>query len=991
MVQKGDTLWSISRSFDVSITQLLSLNTIETFANGIPLIKEGDKIILSNITEITHLAYCRDPQYNYHFNFSELPNDEARLKCHEILEKELDPYVIGESSSKLSLSDDNKSLRQWDSKDKPKLDKKFWDIYLSDNRYIYFLENLSQQRDTIDLIILMGALKGHKLSQDNVLGYTSHYFDNFQDTHGATDIKSFIRIISSNRDPIVVKLHTDYFPEEYGPKGYKYNYKEFIDTDTSLLTQKEKVAFYFYMLNDTFTSGDIVFYKKLRESANFLNSFSYSNGKILGNEFLGIVNFLYVSMNTNNYDIAREVIKNFFNKLQISDVDEFYNIAKSNFYSPKSNSFEIVETFVLNASAIEATEQSPDEFLKNRIKYMELIETDLSKGRFGADELTLMNWYSDTGYRLSYFDQCSAAEIYFSKAFKLYETIKDIYRTDDIQEPLDLTDCFLREGDYSKASTYTDLAEESLKEFKTWNKLFLEARIQSKRIHIDILKSEKSSAFNKFSNLSAYLKENGNNISALSREDDFKYFVNDYIFQYSYFLENNFDVANTLSPIELKLIYENIFSHKKLEQIKVDEKNKNLAKLKDELIENKNEIQDTEIEFENSFSEETLLKLESLYSERKIIIQEMLEKNKGLGNLFNTSFNQYKSISSIIDNNDIILSYTLDDHRISIIAETSSNTYIRFINKKNREVEHLINHVRNSMNNFETSFSFVESNMLYKILFESISDIALDKDNVYLFGSELEEVPFGILISEYDNSENISDYQRLISAKWLIKDHSFARIFPLNLPKNKEYENKFLGFANPDSFSILGLPSLPNSVSEVRELSIASQNFETDFILTDFNASKNNLYDKTKQSFERIVFATHTVPSGWLGLTNESGLVLSDDGGDFLLTPTEIIDLNFNSDIVLLSSCNSDNNGIDTLYKSFLVAGANSVIYSNWNLETISAEDFTQSVFKIMLFESLPKHVALQKASIEIMNDYSNPIYAHPAFWGNFSIAYRNL
>ena len=41
--------------------------------------------------------------------------------------------------------------------------------------------------------------------------------------------------------------------------------------------------------------------------------------------------------------------------------------------------------------------------------------------------------------------------------------------------------------------------------------------------------------------------------------------------------------------------------------------------------------------------------------------------------------------------------------------------------------------------------------MLYKILFESISDIALDKDNVYLYGSELEKVPFGILISEYDN------------------------------------------------------------------------------------------------------------------------------------------------------------------------------------------------------------------------------------------------
>ena len=981
VVQKGDTLWSISRTFDVSITRLLSLNTIETFANGIPLIKEGDEIILFSNFEVSHEAFCNDPRYKWQFNFSKLTNDEANVKCLEILENELDPFVIKEIN------------RYRNSQEKPKLDKRFWDIYLSDNRYIYFIDNLPQLRKegSIDLIILMGAIKGDEYSQEIILSQIDHYFENYKDFHQTSDKKSLIRLILSNREPVIVKLHTEYFQTEVGLHGYKKNYKEFLDIDVSLLKEKEKVFFYYNMLADTFTSGDIAYYEMLQKSANFLNSLSYSNGKILGNEFINIINLLYFSMNTDQYDIGREVYKNLFRKLEISNLDEFYNLAKKNIYSPTSQKFDFIETFVLNVSAIESTNQSADLFLKNRKKYMELIEADLPTGRIGANEETLMNWYSDTGYRLSYFDLCSSAEIYFNKAFKLYEIYKDIYRTDDVQEPLDLADCFLRSGDYSKANVYTDLAEENLKEFVSWNKLFFKARIQSKRIHIDILKSEKSLAFNNFLNLSGYMKENGNNISAVTRENVFKYFVNDYIFQYSYFLENNFDIADALSPIELKLIYENIFSYKKLEQIKVDEKNKNLVKLKNKLIQNKNEIQEREIEFESSFSEENLLKLELLYSKRQIIIQEILEKNKGLDNLFNTSFNQYKSILSVIGDNDIILSYTLDEHRISIIAETSSNTYIKIINKKNKEVDELINNVRNSMNDFETSFSFAESNMLYEILFESISDIVLEKDNIYLYGSELEKVPFGILISEYDSSDTISDYQRLIGAKWLIKNHSFARIFPLNLPKNKEYENKFLGFANPDSFSTLGLPSLPNSISEVRELSIASQNFETDFILTDFNASKNNLYDKTKQSFERIVFATHTVPPGWLGLTNESGLVLSDEGGDFLLTPTEIIDLNFSSDIVLLSSCNSDNDGVDSLYKSFLVAGANSVIYSNWNLETISAKYFTESVFKIMLFESLPKHEALRKASLQIMNDYSNPIYAHPAFWGNFSIAYRSL
>ena len=101
----------------------------------------------------------------------------------------------------------------------------------------------------------------------------------------------------------------------------------------------------------------------------------YSNTKILGNEFHVIGNLLYFAMNTDSYDIAREVIDNLYNKLQIRDTDQLYNIAKNNIYSPTSEFFDVVETFVLNVSAIDATEQSPDEFLKNRIKYIELIET----------------------------------------------------------------------------------------------------------------------------------------------------------------------------------------------------------------------------------------------------------------------------------------------------------------------------------------------------------------------------------------------------------------------------------------------------------------------------------------------------------------------------------------------------------------------------------------------------------------------------------------
>ena len=67
-----------------------------------------------------------------------------------------------------------------------------------------------------------------------------------------------------------------------------------------------------------------------------------------------------------------------------------------------------------------------------------------------------------------------------------------------------------------------------------------------------------------------------------------------------------------------------------------------------------------------------------------------------------------------------------------------------------------------------------------------------------MYGSELEKVPFGILISEYDSSDTISDYQRLIGK--MANKNPVCKNFPSKPTKNKEYENKFLGFANPDSF-----------------------------------------------------------------------------------------------------------------------------------------------------------------------------------------------
>ena len=46
---------------------------------------------------------------------------------------------------------------------------------------------------------------------------------------------------------------------------------------------------------------------------------------------------------------------------------------------------------------------------------------------------------------------------------------------------------------------------------------------------------------------------------------------------------------------------------------------------------------------------------------------------------------------------------------------------------------------------------------------------------------------------------------------------------------------------------------------------------------------------------------------------------------------------------------------------------------------------------KELWFSDGKKHEALRQTSLNFIKNYNNQEYAHPAFWGNFSIAYSGL
>jgi len=155
-----------------------------------------------------------------------------------------------------------------------------------------------------------------------------------------------------------------------------------------------------------------------------------------------------------------------------------------------------------------------------------------------------------------------------------------------------------------------------------------------------------------------------------------------------------------------------------------------------------------------------------------------------------------------------------------------------------------------------------------------------------------------------------------------------------------------------------------------------------------------------------VAFATHGLMGGELGTSMlEPALVFSpprmssrrDDG---LLSASEINHIKLRADWVLLSACNSaagnrrSSEGLTGLARSFLYAGARSLLVSHWRVsDRVAPRISIRSIELAQGNKSTPaiaKTSAVRLAMLEVMQDPSedgDPIttYAHPRKWAAFA------
>ena len=106
---------------------------------------------------------------------------------------------------------------------------------------------------------------------------------------------------------------------------------------------------------------------------------------------------------------------------------------------------------------------------------------------------------------------------------------------------------------------------------------------------------------------------------------------------------------------------------------------------------------------------------------------------------------------------------------------------------------------------------------------------------------------------------------------------------------------------------------------------------------------------------------------------------------------SEIMNLENNADLVILSACNTaggnirQSEGFSGLARAFLFSGSKSVLVSNWYVETFAAMELTTSMIKEL--KENPK-ISTSRALTKSMKKFikNNNKKSHPFYWAPFVV-----
>ncbi len=198
------------------------------------------------------------------------------------------------------------------------------------------------------------------------------------------------------------------------------------------------------------------------------------------------------------------------------------------------------------------------------------------------------------------------------------------------------------------------------------------------------------------------------------------------------------------------------------------------------------------------------------------------------------------------------------------------------------------------------------------------------------------------------------------------------------------------------SQSAVNITALPGAQLEAAAIENAAEASDSNGyanqvkVMTGTNASHKFVSNGGLQGYGVVHFATHGIVDA--DMPELSGLVLANsDSGQSMsyLRPHEIAGLNLDADLVVLSGCETGigksvgSEGLLSLSRPFLVAGARQVISSLWQVSDQATALLMERFYFHLLQEDKSPEMSLRMAQQWLREQ---PQWDHPYFWAGFVV-----
>jgi CHAT domain-containing protein/Tfp pilus assembly protein PilF len=194
------------------------------------------------------------------------------------------------------------------------------------------------------------------------------------------------------------------------------------------------------------------------------------------------------------------------------------------------------------------------------------------------------------------------------------------------------------------------------------------------------------------------------------------------------------------------------------------------------------------------------------------------------------------------------------------------------------------------------------------------------------------------------------------------------------------------------------LQRLKESSQEAEAISKEVKGKKEDIYLRE-RATEENVYKTSLKDSRYILFSTHGLLGGDFSGVAEPALALTlidnPPGRDGFLTMSEVLGLDLNAELTILSACNTSGKGEKAgsgegfvgLTRSFMYAGGKSLLVTHWSVESESARDLMVGAMKLMKNKTKPE--ALREAKLNMKKSIRQTgneklSLSHPFFWAPF-------